>query len=112
MTAVMIIIIIVMVMVMEGPPTLIITPAHRIEQNLGNRGQTQGPDILVKIYLTWGRRRRVEKLMLKTDAMPGVLMDPRRHRTFLSVNHPKRRLFNELFIFGEVSKTLAEPGSS
>ena len=63
MTAVMIIIIIVMVMVMvmEGPPTLIITPAHRIEQNLGNRGQTQGPDILVKIYLTWGRRRRVEK---------------------------------------------------
>ena len=61
MTAVMIIIIIVvMVMVMEGPPTLIITPAHRIEQNLGNRGQTQGPDILVKIYLTWGRRRRVD----------------------------------------------------
>ena len=62
MTAVMIIIIMVMVMVMEGPPTLIITPAHRIEQNLGNRGQTQGPDILVKIYLTWGRRRRVEKV--------------------------------------------------
>ena len=50
--------------------------------------------------------------MLKTDAMPRVLMDPRRHPTFLSVNHPKRRLFNELFIFGEVSKTLAAPGSS
>ena len=62
---IIIIIVMVMVMVMEGPPTLIITPAHRIEQNLGNRGQTQGPDILVKIYLTWGRRRRRVK---KVDA--------------------------------------------
>ena len=52
----------------RGPPTLIITSAHhRIQQNPGNWGQTLGPDILFKRYLTWGGEggegERVKKLL-------------------------------------------------
>ena len=48
----------------SGPPSLIITrlPTACVQQNPANWGQTLGPDILFKRYLTSKRGERLEKL--------------------------------------------------